>query len=555
MTAPVTAGGKWLHCTGPQLRKMARAGLVWLERNRDHVNSLNVFPVPDGDTGTNMLLTMRSAYARIEAGEETHVGKVAGQLAQGALMGARGNSGVILSQIWRGLAAGLSSVETFTTADLAQAFQMASDTAYKGVMRPVEGTILTVIREGAAEAADAARKSEDLRFMLERILERCQQALERTPDLLPILRQAGVVDSGGQGLVYILEGMMRYAQGELSLDEQAEARAATENISAQALAVPEGGSLEFPYDVQFILTGRNLNVSQVRARIDAMGDSTVVVGDSSTIKVHIHVKDPGEPLSYGISLGHVSDVVVENMQEQMEALVHGDPTAPVESVVTVMPDQVAVVAVAAGRGLINVFHSLGAAYVVNGGQTNNPSTEEIFQAIEKLSTDKVVILPNNKNIFLAAEAACDLSAKDVAVVHSRTIPQGIAALMALRPEREVETNAETMEQALKLVKTGEITRATRTVEIDGVDVKEGEIIALADGRLCSSGPDERAVLDELLEQLEVAEAGIVSLYFGADISVGQAAETADHIRALFPDVEVELVEGGQAHYHYILGVE
>lgn len=544
-----------MHCTGPQLRKMARAGLVWLERNRDHVNSLNVFPVPDGDTGTNMLLTMRSAYARIEAGEETHVGKVAGQLAQGALMGARGNSGVILSQIWRGLAAGLSSVETFTTADLAQAFQMASDTAYKGVMRPVEGTILTVIREGAAEAADAARKSEDLRFMLERILERCQQALERTPDLLPILRQAGVVDSGGQGLVYILEGMMRYAQGELSLDEQAEARAATENISAQALAVPEGGSLEFPYDVQFILTGRNLNVSQVRARIDAMGDSTVVVGDSSTIKVHIHVKDPGEPLSYGISLGHVSDVVVENMQEQMEALVHGDPTAPVEPVVTVLPDQVAVVAVAAGKGLINVFHSLGAAYVVNGGQTNNPSTEEIFQAIEKLPTDKVVILPNNKNIFLAAEAACDLSAKDVAVVHSRTIPQGIAALMALRPEREVETNAETMEQALKLVKTGEITRATRTVEIDGVDVKEGEIIALADGRLCSSGPDERAVLDELLEQLEVAEAGIVSLYFGADISVGQAAETTDHIRALFPDVEVELVEGGQAHYHYILGVE
>ena len=555
MTAPVTAGGKWLHCTGPQLRKMARAGLVWLERNRDHVNSLNVFPVPDGDTGTNMLLTMRSAYARIEAGEETHVGKVAGQLAQGALMGARGNSGVILSQIWRGLAAGLSSVETFTTADLAQAFQMASDTAYKGVMRPVEGTILTVIREGAAEAADAARKSEDLRFMLERILERCQQALERTPDLLPILRQAGVVDSGGQGLVYILEGMMRYAQGELSLDEQAEARAATENISAQALAVPEGGSLEFPYDVQFILTGRNLNVSQVRARIDAMGDSTVVVGDSSTIKVHIHVKDPGEPLSYGISLGHVSDVVVENMQEQMEALVHGDSTAPVEPVVTVLPDQVAVVAVAAGRGLINVFHSLGAAYVVNGGQTNNPSTEEIFQAIEKLPTDKVVILPNNKNIFLAAEAACDLSAKDVAVVHSRTVPQGIAALMALRPEREVEVNAEMMEQALKLVRTGEITRATRTVEIDGVDVKEGEIIALADGRLCSSGADESVVLDELLEQLEVADAGIISLYFGADIPVGEAAETADHIRALFPDVEVELVEGGQAHYHYILGVE
>lgn len=557
MTAPATTGGKWLRCTGPQLRKMARAGLLWLEQNRDHVNSLNVFPVPDGDTGTNMLLTMRSAYARIETSEETHVGKVAGQLAQGALMGARGNSGVILSQIWRGLAAGLSSAEAFTTTDLAHAFQLASDTAYKGVMRPVEGTILTVIREGAAEAADAARKSEDLRFMLERILERCQQALERTPDLLPILRQAGVVDSGGQGLVYILEGMMRYAQGKLSLDGHTETKgvaAVAEPVSAQALAMPEGGSLEFPYDVQFILMGRNLNVLEVRARIDAMGDSTVVVGDESTIKVHIHVKDPGEPLSYGASLGHISDVVVENMQEQMEELVHGGVAVP-EMAVTVLPDQVGVVAVAAGKGLVNVFRGLGAAFVVNGGQTNNPSTEEIFQAIEQLPTDKVVILPNNKNIFLAAEAARDLSNKNVAVVHSRTIPQGIAALMTLHPDRDVEANAAAMERALKLVKTGEITRATRTVELDGVDVKEGSIIALADGRLCSSGPDEKAVVDELLERLEVADAGIVSLYYGADIPIERAAEMADHIRELYPDVEVEVIEGGQAHYYYILGIE
>ena len=558
MTAPATTGGKWLRCTGPQLRKMARAGLLWLEQNRDHVNSLNVFPVPDGDTGTNMLLTMRSAYARIETSEETHVGKVAGQLAQGALMGARGNSGVILSQIWRGLAAGLVGAEAFTTTDLAHAFQLASDTAYKGVMRPVEGTILTVIREGAAEAADAARKSEDLRFMLERILERCQQALERTPDLLPILRQAGVVDSGGQGLVFILEGMMRYSQGKLSLDGKPDAKTAevvAEPLSAQALAIPEGGSLDFPYDVQFILMGQNLNVLEVRARIDAMGDSTVVVGDESTIKVHIHVKDPGEPLSYGASLGHISDIVVENMQEQMEQLIHGGSSAQSEPEVAVLPDQVAVVAVAAGKGLASVFRSLGAAYVVNGGQTNNPSTEEIFQAIETLPTNKVVILPNNKNIFLAAEAARDLSGKNVAVVHSRTIPQGIAALMAMHPEREVEANAEAMEHALKHVKTGEITRATRTVELDGVDVKEGSIIALADGRLCSSGPDEKAVLDELLERLEVADAGIISLYYGADIPIEVAAQTADYIRTLYPDVEVEVIEGGQAHYYYILGVE
>ena len=356
---------------------MARAGLVWLEQNRDHVNALNVFPVPDGDTGTNMLLTMRSAYARVENSDETHVGRVATQVAQGALMGARGNSGVILSQIWRGLAAELANKETFGATDLAAAFQNASDTAYKGVMRPVEGTILTVIREGAAEAADAARKSDDLRFMLERILERCQQALERTPDLLPILRQAGVVDSGGQGLVYIMEGMLRYAQGRLQLNGPTAGIAPLAPgapLPAQARAVPEGGSLEFPYDVQFILSGRNLNVLEVRARIDAMGDSTVVVGDGNTIKVHVHVSDPGQPLSYGISLGHISDVVVENMQEQMEDIIHTHAAPPALPAAVVQPDEVAVVVVASGAGLAGVFRSLGAAAVVSGGQTNNPST-------------------------------------------------------------------------------------------------------------------------------------------------------------------------------------
>ena len=538
---------------------MARAGLVWLEQNRDHVNALNVFPVPDGDTGTNMLLTMRSAYARVESSEENHVGRVAAQIAQGALMGARGNSGVILSQIWRGLAAELAGKETFTTIDLAAAFQSAADTAYKGVMRPVEGTILTVIREGAAEAADAARKSEDLRFMLERILERCQQALERTPDQLPILRQAGVVDSGGQGLVYIMEGMMRYAQGKLELNGPATAVAAPPTtpaapLPAQAHAMPEGGSLEFPYDVQFILSGRNLNVLEVRARIDAMGDSTVVVGDESTIKVHVHVSDPGRPLSYGISLGHISDVVVENMQAQMEEIVHAAPP-PVPPVITVEPDQVGVVVVASGAGLAGVFRSLGAAVVVDGGQTNNPSTEEIYEAIDSLPTDKVVVLPNNKNIILAAEAARDLSVKNVAVVPSRSAPQGIAALMALDPDKDVAANAAAMTRALGLVHTGEITRATRTVQLNGVEVEQGAIIGLADGRLCCSGPDERAVLDMLLPHLDAAACGIITLYYGADVTMTQAAEAADHIRDRCPHVEVEVIEGGQPHYFYILGAE
>jgi DAK2 domain fusion protein YloV len=388
--------------------------------------------------------------------------------------------------------------------------------------------------------------------------------LERTPELLPILRQAGVVDSGGQGLVYILEGMMQYAQGRLTLTTPSEfplvvdipVPAVVEAVTAQERAVPEGGSLEFPYDVQFILMGRNLNVLEIRSRIDTMGDSTVVVGDENTIKVHVHVKDPGQPLSYGISLGNVTDVVVENMQEQMEDIIHsGQISVPSTPAAAMDPEHVGVVTVASGPGLAGIFRSLGAAYVVNGGQTNNPSTEEIYQAIEQLPTDRVIVLPNNKNIFLAAEAARDLSAKQVAIIHSRSIPQGIAAMMSLQPEANVDSNVQLMEQALRHVKTGEITRATRSVKLDGVNVKEGSIIGLSDGKLCSSGSDASVVVVEVLEKMEVADCEIVTIYYGADVSIDQAAGLAERIRTLYPDVEVEVVEGGQAHYFYILGAE
>ncbi|VAW37455.1 Dihydroxyacetone kinase-like protein, phosphatase domain / Dihydroxyacetone kinase-like protein, kinase domain, partial [hydrothermal vent metagenome] len=372
---------KWLQCNGRHLQKLMQAGLVWLEQHHQHVNALNVFPVPDGDTGTNMLLTMRSAYGRIQDNNEQHVGKIAEQFAHGALMGARGNSGVILSQVWRGLAKTLKGKETFNATDLAEAFQEAADTAYGGVMQPVEGTILTVIREGASEAADAATKSLDLRFMLERVLERCKQALERTPEQLDILKQAGVVDSGGQGLVYIFEGMLRYVHGKMNglnltaptsptRNSRTRGQAVSNNnhhapahtISAQELAMPDGGIIENPYDVQFILMGNNLNVNEVRDRIDRMGDSTVVVGDETTIKVHIHVEDPGEPISYGSSLGEITDVVVENMQLQMEEIVHAPAVAmtPPTIKTVVQPGQIGVVAVAAGDGLADIFHSMNA---------------------------------------------------------------------------------------------------------------------------------------------------------------------------------------------------
>ncbi|MCP4422357.1 MAG: DAK2 domain-containing protein [Chloroflexi bacterium] len=564
--APQTATSqKWLQCNGRHLQKLAHAGLTWLDQHHQHVNALNVFPVPDGDTGTNMLLTMRSAYGRIKNSDDLHVGKMAEDLAHGALMGARGNSGVILSQIWRGLAKALKGKETFNTADLAAAFQEASDTAYGGVMKPVEGTILTVVREGASEAADAAKKSLDLRFMLERVLERCKQALERTPEQLDILKQAGVVDSGGQGLVYIFEGMLRYVHGEMNgLNLTAVSSnniGPAHTISAQELAMPDGGEIENPYDVQFILMGENLNVTEVRNRIDAMGDSTVVVGDETTIKVHIHVEDPGEPISYGISLGKITDIVVENMQMQMEEIVHAPaataPPAPMPPTIktTVQPGQIGVVAVAAGEGLAQIFRSMNASYVVNGGQTNNPSIEELFQAIQDVPTDKVVILPNNKNIILAAEAARDLSPKNVAVVPTKTAPQGLSAMLMLNPNGDLEETAVAMNNALQEVATGEITRATRTVTLDGVDVKEGEFIGLVDGRLCTSSPELTAVLDTVFTAMEMEDRELLSIYYGQDISKEEASALANQIEAQYEDIEIELLSGEQPYYFYILGAE
>jgi DAK2 domain fusion protein YloV len=425
-------------------------------------------------------------------------------------------------------------------------------------MRPVEGTILTVIREGASEAADAAEKSNDLRFVMERVVERCQQALERTPDLLPVLKQAGVVDSGGQGLVYIFEGMLRYVTRQMrDLDHLADQQTAAlvRQQTAQELAVPIDGQIENPYDVQFILMGENLNVVEVRHRIDAMGDSTVVVGDEEAIKVHIHVKNPGEPLSYGISLGKITDVVVENMQMQMEEIINTSATVPEIEEVTVEPGQIGVVTVAAGKGLADIFLSLGAAYIVEGGQTNNPSTEEIFQAIQDVPTDKVIILPNNKNIILAAEAARDLSPKHVAVVPTRTAPQGFCALLAHNPDGELGVTADSMYEAAQQIATGEITNATRSVTLDGVEVNEGEVICLVDGRLSASGDALDDVLVQMLQRMDMDEREIISVYSGAGVSEHEAKEVVARIESLYPDVEVELLSGDQPHYSYIIGAE
>jgi DAK2 domain fusion protein YloV len=369
-----------------------------------------------------------------------------------------------------------------------------------------------------------------------------------------VLKQAGVVDAGGQGLVYILDGMLRYVHGEIPVQV---GELLVSEVPAQVKAAPAEG-LENPYDVQYILMGKNLDLLDVQKTIDAMGDSTVIVGDENTIKVHVHVKDPGIPISYGISLGKITDVVVENMQLQMEDIigqVQPKQVEKAEPIIDLAPGQIGVVAVAAGDGLAQIFRSLGVSGIVNGGQSNNPSTEEIFQVVEQVPADKVIILPNNKNIILAAEAVRDLSSKHIAVVPTRTAPQGISAILSLNREDEMQDAVTAMMDACDQVASGEIAVATRSVTLDGVDVKEGQIIGVVNGRLCVAESDIEEVLQRVLEEMEMGDRELVSLYYGQDVTEEEAREVVEKIESLYPEVELELLSGGQPIYKYILGAE
>ncbi len=548
--------GRVVLCEGKGLKRLLEAGLAWLDHNHQAVNALNVFPVPDGDTGTNMLLTMRSAFHEIADQDLEHAGKVAQKVAHGALMGARGNSGVILSQIWRGFAREIEELPAFNTKQFAAAMREAADTAYKGVVKPVEGTILTVVRQAAEAAEISAQSTDDLGEVLHQVVKRCHQAVAETPRLLKVLADAGVVDAGGEGLTVILEGMMRYVRGEgLRVAPAAPARAEFD----VALA-PHTSEEEYNYDVQFLIKGYNLDVAAVRETIDAMGDSTLVVGDDNLIKVHVHVDDPGVPISFAASRGTLLDVVVENMHEQYQEFIRARGPAdasgprPAEKP-AVEPGQIAVIAVAPGTGITQVFESLGVARVVSGGQTMNPSTEEIVAAIHAVDTDRFIILPNNKNIVMAAKTAAELCERQARVVPTRTIPQGVSALLAWNPDGDLDDVAEKMDAAAAEVATGEITTATRDVELNGVVVQNGHILGLANGLVCSAAPDITTTIRETLEKMEIEERELLTLYYGADTTEVEADETAHCIQQWYPHLEVEVVPGGQPHYFYIISAE
>jgi hypothetical protein len=506
--------------------------------------------VPDGDTGTNMLLTMRAALEELNNSPAQPASTVAHTMSYGALMGARGNSGVILSQLFRGLARSLDKNETFTALELAQAMKEASAMAYQGVIKPVEGTILTVAREAADAAVAASEERNDPLYVLEKTVAEARHSVARTPSLLSVLAEAGVVDAGGQGLFIILEGALRFIRGE-EVGELPAIEAAVE------LEVPFKD--EYGYETMFILRGEDLNVDEIREAIAAMGQSVLVVGDSKTIKVHIHSMEPGRPLDYAAKLGTLTQISVENLQDQYQEFVRrGGATVPdrprPSSVAEGMGD-IAIVAVTPGEGLARVLESLGASAVVPGGQSMNPSTQELLGAIEGLNAEEVIVLPNNANIIMAARQAGELSRKTVVVVPTETIPQGISALLAFNYQVDLETNAQMMERAARSVQTAEITTATRAAQINGVSVEEGEIIGLLNGTLTASGSILEEVVQEMLRQMKAGEQEIITMYYGEDITDTAAEKLADTIRASYPDQEVELVDGGQPHYHYILSAE
>lgn len=547
-----------LAIDGADLVHMATAGYAWLKQHSQIVNALNVFPVPDGDTGTNMVLTMQAARRAALEAKSDSIDAVAQAVSHGAVRGARGNSGVILSQILRGWAESLRGQRSMDVAAFAAAMRQGKDTAYKGVMKPVEGTILTVIREAAEATGHAAAISADLRFVLETSLSKAQQALANTPNLLPVLKQAGVVDAGGQGLVYVLEGMAKYLRGEqIEESEYASAPAAPATVIA-----PDLTSLaqdEWGYDIQYLVYNQAIDENAVRQRLVEMGGESVVVGRAGAVlKVHVHSNDPGPFLSYGASLGYLDDIVLENMTlqtlrrkgEWSDAEVGEGTDADYGG------DCAAIVAVVSGQGLRKVFESLGVCALVSGGQTMNPSTEELLHAAERLPQDDVIILPNNKNVILAAKQAITLADKRLHVLETRSIPEGIAAMLGFNPAVGPEQNLKAMARAAGHVHTAEVTTAVREARFDGVQVQPGDMIGLIDDELVCRGQTAGEVVGQLLTLMNAGnEAEIFTFYYGEMIDEPEAQALRQELEAVWSEQVIEFLPGGQPHYHYLIAVE
>nr|WP_302849590.1 MULTISPECIES: DAK2 domain-containing protein [unclassified Streptococcus] len=543
---------------------MVQAGATRLNKQAEYVNSLNVFPVPDGDTGTNMGMTIENGAKEVSDRSASTVGEAAGIFAKGLLMGARGNSGVITSQLFRGFSQSVKDKEELDGVALAAAFQSGVEVAYKAVMKPVEGTILTVSRGAAIGAKKKAESTNDAVEVMRAALEGAKTALAKTPDMLPVLKEVGVVDSGGQGLVFIYEGFLSALTGEFIASEEFQATPATmsEMINAEHHKSVAGHvateDIKFGYCTEIMVAlkqgptyVKDFDYDEFRNYLNNLGDSLLVVNDDEIVKVHVHTEDPGLVMQEGLKYGSLVKVKVDNMRNQHEAQVEKEErqAKPVEE------KEYAIIAVVAGDGLADIFKAQGVDYIISGGQTMNPSTEDFVKAVEELNARNIIILPNNKNILMAAQSAAEVIDQPAAVVETKTIPQGLTSLLAFDESKSIEENYERMSASLGDVASGSVTTAVRDTTIDGLEIHENDNLGMVDGKIVVSNPDMMETLEETFAHMLDEDSEIVTIYVGEDGSEELANELAQALAEKYEDVEVEIHQGGQPVYPYLFSVE
>ena len=543
--------------TGALLRKMVISGANYLEENSEYVNSLNVFPVPDGDTGTNMSLTMKSSVKELNMLTTNDMETVCDAISKGALKGARGNSGVILSQILKGFTSYFTKMKEIKAIDFANALIEGANIAYKAVTKPKEGTILTVIRAMADASIKIAKKESDLEAFLKQVLDIGEEALAMTPELLPVLKKAGVVDAGGRGLLIIFNGFLKIISGD---ESELKLQADTDRIGSGTIKMTDSevvdynslADIEFAYCTEFFIININkkttvADIDKLRETLMTLGDSVICIGDLSLIKVHVHTNQPGVALTHALKLGELNGVKIENMLEQFRALkVKQEPEEL---------KKIGVVSICAGEGLATLFKDLNVDYVIEGGQTMNPSAEDIAAACDSVYAENVFVLPNNKNIILAAELANDLSKRNIHVLPTTSIPQGISAAISINPELSVDENKAYVEDTIKGVVSGSVTYAVRSTSIDGFKLKEGDIIGLGEKKIVTKGEDVSKVTEDTIEKLMNDDVSTISLFYGNDVNPKDAGALIDRLKEKYPDLEIDVHEGGQPLYYYLISLE
>ena len=536
------------------MKKAFIAATACLDKNKEEVNALNVFPVPDGDTGTNMSLTMKSSVKQILDLEEYSAGKVAMAASTGSLMGARGNSGVILSQLFRGFANGLNNMDVVNTVDLANAFKLAADTAYKAVMKPTEGTILTVARGCADYSVKIAKDEKDVVVFMEKVITHGNEVLNKTPEMLPVLKQAGVVDAGGKGLMYVLIGALNGITGkeEYTLEDLGEKKIAEKPVSHVHHDI-DTADIKYGYCTEFMINTDNEEIDKFREEMAAFGDSLLVVGGEGIIKVHVHTNTPGDALQKALTLGELTDIKIDNMRYQHKHILAEEELNSKKK--TESQKKYGFITVSIGKGLDTVFEDLNVDYIIPGGQTMNPSTEDILNAVDEVDAKNIIILPNNGNIVLAADQAKELSDKNIYVFPTKTIPQGISALLAFDGGLDVEENFKNMEEAIKHVKTAQVTYAVRDTEIDDIKIKKDDIIGIQKDDILSIGDNIQKVSFELIRKITDEDSSLITMFYGEETKKEDAMELAEKIEEEFDDFDIEVVYGGQPLYYYIFSIE